>query len=216
MFGPARARTRKAICTLEDPRAVRARFDCAVRHRARAGRGMSEPAIRSLPVRAPTPDAERWLEALPAPVHRHRRGRARPLRRTRLPRNCLLALGADCLAAGSTKFSAQTRRSSALARRALSGRGAASRKRMWRSSARASRSDAPRWPPRRSASTATSRSCSRSRRAPRAPSTAGVNTAARTLAHEVRNPLAGIRAAAQLIARSDDPDIGRARQAHLR
>jgi two-component system nitrogen regulation sensor histidine kinase GlnL len=30
--------------------------------------------------------------------------------------------------------------------------------------------------------------------------------AARTLAHEVRNPLAGIRAAAQLIARGDDPD----------
>ncbi len=31
-------------------------------------------------------------------------------------------------------------------------------------------------------------------------------TAARTLAHEVRNPLAGIRAAAQLIARIDDPE----------
>ncbi|MGE0829227.1 MAG: nitrogen regulation protein NR(II) [Hyphomonadaceae bacterium] len=31
-------------------------------------------------------------------------------------------------------------------------------------------------------------------------------SAARTLAHEVRNPLAGIRAAAQLISRSDDPD----------
>ncbi|HRO04907.1 MAG TPA: histidine kinase dimerization/phospho-acceptor domain-containing protein, partial [Terricaulis sp.] len=32
------------------------------------------------------------------------------------------------------------------------------------------------------------------------------NSAARTLAHEVRNPLAGIRAAAQLIARTDDSD----------
>jgi len=32
------------------------------------------------------------------------------------------------------------------------------------------------------------------------------SAAARTLAHEVRNPLAGIRAAAQLIARGDDPD----------
>lgn len=31
-------------------------------------------------------------------------------------------------------------------------------------------------------------------------------SAARTLAHEVRNPLAGIRAAAQLISRGDDPD----------
>ncbi|MET0182757.1 MAG: histidine kinase dimerization/phospho-acceptor domain-containing protein, partial [Caulobacterales bacterium] len=30
--------------------------------------------------------------------------------------------------------------------------------------------------------------------------------ATRTLAHEVRNPLAGIRAAAQLIARGDDPE----------
>ncbi len=34
----------------------------------------------------------------------------------------------------------------------------------------------------------------------------GINSAARTLAHEVRNPLAGIRAAAQLIGRGDDPD----------
>ncbi len=33
---------------------------------------------------------------------------------------------------------------------------------------------------------------------------AGVNSAARTLAHEVRNPLAGIRAAAQLISRGDE------------
>jgi two-component system, NtrC family, nitrogen regulation sensor histidine kinase GlnL len=34
----------------------------------------------------------------------------------------------------------------------------------------------------------------------------GANSAARTLAHEVRNPLAGIRAAAQLISRGDDAD----------
>ena len=34
----------------------------------------------------------------------------------------------------------------------------------------------------------------------RPPSLTGANSAARTLAHEVRNPLAGIRAAAQLIA----------------
>ncbi len=40
----------------------------------------------------------------------------------------------------------------------------------------------------------------RTRAAPLAPS----HTAARTLAHEVRNPLAGIRAAAQLIARGED------------
>ena len=33
-----------------------------------------------------------------------------------------------------------------------------------------------------------------------------INSAARTLAHEVRNPLAGIRAAAQLISRNDDPE----------
>jgi two-component system, NtrC family, nitrogen regulation sensor histidine kinase GlnL len=36
---------------------------------------------------------------------------------------------------------------------------------------------------------------------------AQLNVAGRTLAHEVRNPLAGIRAAAQLIARSDDTDV---------
>jgi two-component system nitrogen regulation sensor histidine kinase GlnL len=38
-----------------------------------------------------------------------------------------------------------------------------------------------------------------------APPIAG-QSAARTLAHEVRNPLAGIRAAAQLISRGNDPD----------
>ncbi len=38
---------------------------------------------------------------------------------------------------------------------------------------------------------------------PRTPA-AGGNSAARTLAHEVRNPLAGIRAAAQLISRGDE------------
>jgi two-component system, NtrC family, nitrogen regulation sensor histidine kinase GlnL len=38
------------------------------------------------------------------------------------------------------------------------------------------------------------------------PLAGGVNSATRTLAHEVRNPLAGIRAAAQLIERSDDKD----------
>ncbi|MGH6952379.1 MAG: two-component system sensor histidine kinase NtrB, partial [Vitreimonas sp.] len=42
-------------------------------------------------------------------------------------------------------------------------------------------------------------------RARTAPPIAG-QSAARTLAHEVRNPLAGIRAAAQLISRGDDPD----------
>lgn len=42
-------------------------------------------------------------------------------------------------------------------------------------------------------------------RARPAPPPGSVNAATRTLAHEVRNPLAGIRAAAQLIARTDDP-----------
>jgi len=42
---------------------------------------------------------------------------------------------------------------------------------------------------------------------PRAPPTSSTSGAAvRTLAHEVRNPLAGIRAAAQLISRTDDPE----------
>jgi two-component system nitrogen regulation sensor histidine kinase GlnL len=45
----------------------------------------------------------------------------------------------------------------------------------------------------------------RTARARTAP-TAATNSAARTLAHEVRNPLAGIRAAAQLIERSEDPE----------
>ena len=46
-------------------------------------------------------------------------------------------------------------------------------------------------------------------RPPRArttPPAATANSAARTLAHEVRNPLAGIRAAAQLISRGDDQE----------
>lgn len=43
--------------------------------------------------------------------------------------------------------------------------------------------------------------------APRtSPALAGAFSAARTLAHEVRNPLAGIRAAAQLIARGEDEE----------
>lgn len=40
----------------------------------------------------------------------------------------------------------------------------------------------------------------------RTASPASPNTAVRTLAHEVRNPLAGIRAAAQLIARTEDQE----------
>jgi two-component system nitrogen regulation sensor histidine kinase GlnL len=40
----------------------------------------------------------------------------------------------------------------------------------------------------------------------RAAPAAAANSAARTLAHEVRNPLAGIRAAAQLIARAEDAE----------
>lgn len=47
---------------------------------------------------------------------------------------------------------------------------------------------------------------SRPPRARTAPA-AAASTAARTLAHEVRNPLAGIRAAAQLISRTDDEDV---------
>jgi two-component system nitrogen regulation sensor histidine kinase GlnL len=43
-------------------------------------------------------------------------------------------------------------------------------------------------------------------RARQTPPSGAANSAARTLAHEVRNPLAGIRAAAQLIARTDDAD----------
>lgn len=41
---------------------------------------------------------------------------------------------------------------------------------------------------------------------PRAQTLAGPHSAARTLAHEVRNPLAGIRAAAQLIGRASDAE----------
>jgi two-component system nitrogen regulation sensor histidine kinase GlnL len=40
----------------------------------------------------------------------------------------------------------------------------------------------------------------------RAAPPAAASSAARTLAHEVRNPLAGIRAAAQLISRAEDPE----------
>lgn len=46
----------------------------------------------------------------------------------------------------------------------------------------------------------------------RAPTPGNTNTAARTLAHEVRNPLAGIRAAAQLIGRSGDPETAKLSQ----
>jgi|CXWL01.1.fsa_nt_gi two-component system nitrogen regulation sensor histidine kinase GlnL len=166
---------------------------------------MKDAALHPWPIRATAPDAERWLEALPTPVigidasERVRvvnaaaaellAGAGRGLLGKRLAE----VFGADAPLVTLARRALSTGAQVAEADIPLSGPGFALGRTMVTA---APVGDAnfvalvlsP--PPR-----------------PRAmPSPGGVNSAARTLAHEVRNPLAGIRAAAQLIGRTDDAD----------
>ncbi len=161
---------------------------------------MREAAFRPPSARAPNPDAAHWLEALPAPVLGVDSGErirfvnaaaadllgaaGRGLLGRRLDE--VLERGAPIIALVQRAIAAGAR--VAEADLALTGPGLA----LGRVSAAAAPvgdqgyfalvlTPAPR---------------------PRAP--AGAGAAARTLAHEVRNPLAGIRAAAQLIGRGGD------------
>jgi two-component system nitrogen regulation sensor histidine kinase GlnL len=156
----------------------------------------------SRPVRPPTPDAERWLEALPAPVLGLDLG---------LRIRFVNAAAAELLAGGGLQgrrldevfgpnsplitlvqraFAADTRVAEAdiavSVRDALLGRMVASAAPVGENGYVAL------------VLTAIPRA--------RAQTLAGPHSAARTLAHEVRNPLAGIRAAAQLIGRAGDTE----------
>lgn len=156
-------------------------------------------------VRALSPDADLWLEALPAPVIGIDHGER--IRFVNAAAADLLAgVGRGLLGRRLEEIFGPDAPMVGLARRALSG------------AAGVAESDVPLVGPGFALGRAAVAAgpvgdngyvalvMTRATRARQSPPTATVNSAARTLAHEVRNPLAGIRAAAQLIARTDDPD----------
>jgi two-component system, NtrC family, nitrogen regulation sensor histidine kinase GlnL len=164
---------------------------------------MNDPIIRPLPQRATAPDGERWLEALPAPVIGIDSGER--IRFVNAAAAELLAgVGRGLLGRRLDEIFGTDAPIIALARRALSG-------------ADIAEADVALVGPGFALGRATVAAgpvgengyialvLNRPPRARATPPTAG-HSAARTLAHEVRNPLAGIRAAAQLIARADDQD----------
>ncbi len=165
---------------------------------------MSEPVTRPLPTRMSTPDAERWLESLPAPVIGIDSGER--IRFVNAEAAELLAgVGRGLLGRRLDEIFGSDAPMIALARRALSGTSGVAETdialvgpgfALGRVTVAAGQVGDNGYialvltrPPRTRAAPA-----------------AGVNSAARTLAHEVRNPLAGIRAAAQLISRGDDSE----------
>jgi two-component system nitrogen regulation sensor histidine kinase GlnL len=165
---------------------------------------MTEPAVRPLHPRMAAPDADRWLEALPAPVigidasERIRFVNAAAAEllagvgRGLLGRRLDEVFGADAPMIDVARRALTGAAGVADADVALVGPGFAL--------GRATVAAAPVGENGYIALVLT--------RPPRARSTPPVagNSAARTLAHEVRNPLAGIRAAAQLISRGDDAE----------
>lgn len=165
---------------------------------------MSDPAFRSPSARSPAPDAERWLEALPAPVLGIDSGER--IRFVNAEAAELLAgVGRGLLGRRLDEIFGSDAPLIALARRALSG------------STGIAEADVALVGPGFALGRATVAAgpvgengyialvLTRPPRTRPTPPAHG-NTAARTLAHEVRNPLAGIRAAAQLISRIDDPE----------
>lgn len=166
---------------------------------------MSKPVVRrSFPPRAPSPDADRWLEALPAPVLGIDAGER--IRFANAAAAELLAgVGRGLLGRRLDEIFGLDAPLLAVARRALEG------------GAGVAETDVALVGPGFALGRATVAAgpvgdngyvalvLMRTPR-PRTTSPASANTAVRTLAHEVRNPLAGIRAAAQLISRSDGAD----------
>lgn len=165
---------------------------------------MSEPVIRPLYPRASAPDAERWLEALPAPVIGIDAGeRIRFVNAAAA--ELLTGVGRGLLGRRLDEIFGPDAPLVALSRRALGG------------VAGVAETDVALVGPGFALGRATVAAgpvgdngyialvLTRPPRARGAPPAAG-HSATRTLAHEVRNPLAGIRAAAQLIARSDDAE----------
>lgn len=161
-------------------------------------------ALRTSPVRAPAPDAERWLEVLPAPVLGVDAGER--IRFVNAAAADLLAgVGRGVLGRRLDEIFGPDAPLVSLARRALS------------SQTRIAEADVALIGPGFALGRATVAAAPVGENnyialvltqppKPRSAPPTGVSSAARTLAHEVRNPLAGIRAAAQLIARADDPE----------
>ena len=165
---------------------------------------MTDAALRPLTSRQGAPDAERWLEALPAPVLGIDSGER--IRFVNAAAAELLAgVGRGLLGRRLDEIFGTDAPMVDLARRALGG------------ASGVAETDVALVGPGFALGRATVAAgpvgdngyialvVTRPPRARSAPPVAG-STAARTLAHEVRNPLAGIRAAAQLIARTDDVD----------
>lgn len=166
---------------------------------------MKEVVTTPKPTRAPTPDAERWLEALPAPVIGVDAGE-----RIRLVNGAaaelLAGVGRGLLGRRLDEVFGHDAPILSLARRALASDTSVAENDValvgpGYALGRASVSAAPVGENGYIALVLTPLGKSRQLTAPQ-----GANSAARTLAHEVRNPLAGIRAAAQLIGRGDDPE----------
>jgi len=165
---------------------------------------MTEPVVRSLTPRAAAPDAERWLEALPAPVIGVDAGER--IRFVNAAAAELLAgVGRGLLGRRLDEIFGPDAPLIHLARRALGG------------ASGVAETDVALVGPGFALGRATVAAgpvgdngyialvLTRPPRTRSAPPTTA-HSAARTLAHEVRNPLAGIRAAAQLISRGDDRD----------
>ncbi len=165
---------------------------------------MTDPVLRTVAARLGQPDAERWLEALPAPVIgidagervRFVNGAAAEL---------LAGVGRGLLGRRLDEIFGPDAPMTTLARRALSSTGGVAEADVALvgpgfALGRASVAAAPVGENGYIALVLT-----RTGRARIAPA-AAEHSAVRTLAHEVRNPLAGIRAAAQLISRSGDAE----------
>ncbi len=165
---------------------------------------MNDRIVRPLAPRAPSPDAERWLEALPAPVLGVDGGE-RVRFANAAAAELLAGVGRGLLGRRLDEIFGSDAPLVALARRALAG------------ASGIAEADVALVGPGFALGRATVAAgpvgengyialvLTRPPRARTAPPIAG-QSAARTLAHEVRNPLAGIRAAAQLLSRGDDPD----------
>jgi len=165
---------------------------------------MSDPILRAPLNRVQQPDAERWLEALPAPVIGIDPGER--IRFVNAAAAELLAgVGRGLLGRRLDEIFGPDAPMTALARRALNGAAGVAENDVALigpgfALGRASVAAAPVGENGYIALVLT-----RPPRARAAPPTSE-HSAARTLAHEVRNPLAGIRAAAQLIARGSDEE----------
>ncbi|MGD9965417.1 MAG: nitrogen regulation protein NR(II) [Hyphomonadaceae bacterium] len=165
---------------------------------------MSDPAVTPMLPRMPAPDAERWLEALPAPVVGIDAGER--IRFANAAAAELLAgVGRGLLGRRLDEIFGNDAPIITLARRALAG------------ASGVAEADVALVGPGFALGHATVAAApvgengyialvlTRPPRARAAPP-AAASSAARTLAHEVRNPLAGIRAAAQLISRGEDAE----------